>query len=99
MGVLEDGIEHVGWSEDGADGPHLIVMRDFSSDDGYCLVTRGGTFYGGVTSVRVEPGETSFFFSTQAADALDLGTTVAIRYPEQAVDEARLRATLESLIG
>lgn len=99
VGQLEDGIDHVGWSADGRDGPHLILMRDFSTNDGICLVTNGGTYYGGVEAAAVGPGECRLRLTQEAADALGFPTNTLIRYEPGLVNESDLRSALGRLLG
>jgi hypothetical protein len=42
LGPLDSGVQHVGWSADGADGKHLLVVRG-PEDNDCCLVIRDGT--------------------------------------------------------
>jgi hypothetical protein len=97
LGPLGEGIEHVGWSEDGYDGPHLLIIRDHADPDGYCVVVNNNPHYGGVLTFEVDPGETRLTFSAQAAQELGLETVVTIRYDSVKVDPGLLRDALERL--
>ncbi len=94
---LEDEFEHVGWSEDGGDGDHLIVMRG-PDDDDYCLVTAAGTTYGGVTDYSAQPGRTVLTLSMAAAEDLDLQPTVVLEYDPEGVDSAAFCTALEHVL-
>jgi hypothetical protein len=98
-GPLEPGVEHVGWSSDGGGGPHLVVMRNFSDAEGYCLVTQDGTFYGGVEGISVTANETRLLISHEAADALGTATELVLRDVAGRVDVGELRRHLERLLG
>ena len=56
-GPLSDGIEHAAWSEDGGDGPNLIILRRAGDPDGYCLIVNDNPRHGGVLAFEVRPGE------------------------------------------
>lgn len=98
VGQLEVGIDHVGWSADGRDGPHLILVRD-STNDGICLVTNGETYNGGVEAAAVGPGGCRLRLTQEAADALGLPTNTLIRYEPGLVNESDLRSALGRLLG
>ena len=99
-GSLEHGVEHVGWSADGAGGDHLIVMRNFDDDDdGYCLLANDATYYGGVETLEVSEGETRVVVSDAAAAALGTATEIVIRYPAESATADQLRTLLTRLIS
>jgi hypothetical protein len=99
IGLLGDGVEHVSWSEDGYDGPHLLVMRRFGDPDGYCVIVNGNPHYGGVLAFDVTPGETALTLTAGAADELGLERAVTLRYDPESVDAGELRAVLGRLLA
>ena len=99
FGDLGDGVEHVGWSEDGGDGPHFIVMRNFSDRAGYCIVANHATHYGGVETVRVSDGATQFSLTPEAAEALGTGIQVTIQYPPTATSAMEIEDRLDRLLA
>ncbi len=99
FGDLGDGVEHVGWSEDGADGPHFIVMRNFSDGAGYCMVANDATYYGGVKKVNVSEGATHFLLTPEAAEALGMGIQITIQYPPTATSAKEIKDMLDRLLA
>jgi hypothetical protein len=96
MGPLEFGVRHVGWSEDGQKGEHLIVSRGRDDPD-YCLITQSGTTYGGVTRCQVSDGKTELSLSEAAARLLGTETHIRIEYPEDAAPADELVGALSQL--
>jgi len=92
-------IEHVGWSAEGAEGDHFIVMRNFEEPDGCCLLANEATYYGGVESIEVSEGEIRFVVSEEAAAALGTATEIVIRYPADLATTDQLRTLLTRLIS
>jgi hypothetical protein len=99
VGTLDGGVEHASWSEDGFEGPHLLILRNPSDRDGYCVVVNGRPNYGGVLAAEVAPGETRLTFSADAAHELGLEREVTLRYDLTLVDDEQLRATLTRLLS
>jgi hypothetical protein len=97
LGPLDFGVQHVGWSVDGAGGEHLIVMRG-PADDACCLVTGYGTVCGGVVAFTVERGRTPFVLTPEAAGAIGMAPRVTLRYDPRAVNAADLRGALLDLV-
>jgi len=97
FGPLGEGIEHVGWSENGYDGPHLLIIRDLSDSDGYCVIVNN-PHYGGVLVFEVDPGETRLTLGAEAAQEVSLERVVTIRYDPAAVDPGHLRRALGRLL-
>jgi hypothetical protein len=98
LGPLDSGVQHVGWSADGADGDHLIVMRG-PEDNDCCLVTRDGTASAGVLSFTVEQEQTCFVLTAEAASAIGVAPMLTLRYARSAVNEVEIRTALLELVG
>jgi hypothetical protein len=99
VGPLGDGVEHAAWSEDGGDGPNLIILRRAGDQDGYTLIINDNPHMGGVLAFEVEPGDTRLTLTAGAARELGVEQDVALQYSAELVDEQQLRATLGRLLG
>jgi hypothetical protein len=98
-GLLGEGTEHAAWSEDGGDGPNLIILRRAGDPHGYTLIINDVSYTGGVLAYQVEAGETQLTLTAEAAHELHVEQAVALRYPASALDEDELRATLGRLLA
>lgn len=99
FGPLGEGIEHVAWSEDGGDGPNLIVLRRAGDPDGYTLIVNDNPRQGGVLHFDIESGETRLTLTADAAQELGVEREVALRHAPAEVDSDALRAALSRLLG
>jgi hypothetical protein len=98
-GPLDDGVEHVGWSQDGAEGDHFLLMRNLEDQVGYCLLANDATHYGGVQAVEVSEGETRLFLSAEAATALGTETEVILQYPPRIAEASQLQSGPRTAAG
>jgi hypothetical protein len=99
VGVLSQDVEHAAWSEDGGDGPNLIILRRHADPDGYTLIINDIPRFGGVLAHEVVPGETRLTLTAEAAHELGVERDVVLRYDPTAVDADELRAALGRLLG
>jgi hypothetical protein len=99
VGPLGDGVEHAAWSEDGGDGPNLIILRRHRDPDGYTLIVNDNPRFGGVLAFEVSPGETRLTLTAEAAAELGVQRDVSLRYDLSAVAENELRAALGRLLA